>query len=97
MDLLPERFELMSVPDKRTGRTYSFIISRPGFFAKLVVVIVACAVLPLAFVFSLLILSIVSAVVLVILAYVWWAHMRLRRLMRVADGKKRRSAEQQPG
>jgi hypothetical protein len=97
MDHPPERIELISVPDKRMGRTYTFIVPRPGFFTKLVAVIVACALLPLAFVFSLLILSIVLAVVLVILAYVWWAHMRLHRSMRVADGKKGRSAEQKSG
>ena len=87
MDTPPERIEVIPVEDKRHDWTYTFVVRRPGFFAKVVGLVVACALLALAFVFSLLIFSIVAAVALVMLAYVWWAGMRARRSMRAVHRK----------
>lgn len=84
MDTPPERIEVIPVEDERYDRTYTFVIRRPGFFAKVVGLVVACALFALAFVFSLFIFSIVATVALVMLAYLWWARIRARRSMRAA-------------
>ena len=66
------------------NRTYTLVVRQPGFFTKVLALVVACALLALAFVFSLIIFSIVSAVALVMLAYLWWARMRARHSIRAA-------------
>ncbi len=63
MDTPPERIEVVTV-EKRHDRTYTFVVRRPGFFAEVVALVFACVLLALAFVFSLLIISIVAAVAL---------------------------------
>jgi Flp pilus assembly protein TadB len=84
MDTPPERDEVITV-EKRQDRTYTFVVGRPGFFAKVVALAFACVLLALMFLFSLLIISIVTAVALMMLAYIWWARMRARRAMRAVN------------
>jgi hypothetical protein len=87
MDTPPERIEVIPVEDKRHDRTYSFVVRWPGFFAKVVGLVVACALLALAFVFSLLIFSLAAVALVVMLAYACWARMRARCSMRAAHRK----------
>jgi len=85
MDTPPERREVFAVADKSHDLTYTLVVRRLGFFAKLIALVVACALFALAFVFSLLIFSIVAASAPVMLAYVCWARMRARRSTRAVD------------
>jgi len=83
----PERIEGRSAEDRRENQTV-IIVSRPaGFFAKAVGLVAAFFLLALAFVFSLILCAILAAVVLVFLAYMWWASRRARSSARVTRRK----------
>jgi hypothetical protein len=86
METPPERIEVVTV-EKRHDWTYTFVVRGPGFFAKVVALVVACVLLAVAFAFSLLIISIVATFALVMMAYAWWAGMRARRSMRAVHHK----------
>lgn len=83
----PERIEGRSAEDRKQDRTI-IIVSRPsGFFGKAVALVTALFLFALAFVFSLLFFAILAAVILVILAYVWWASRHARSSVRIARHK----------
>ncbi len=87
MDPPPERIEGIPVEDKSHDRTYRFVVRWPGFFAKVVGLVVAGALLALTFMFSLLIFSLAAAALVVMLVYGFWARMRARCSMRAAHRK----------
>ncbi len=54
----------------------------PGLFAKVLTFAVSVVVLVVAFMFSVVALAIVSVVVLMAVAYLWWKTRDLRRRLR---------------
>ena len=81
----PEQIEGKSAEDQ--NRTV-ILVSRPlGFFGKAVALVTALFLFALAFVFSLIVLAVLVAVVLVFLAYVWWARRHTRSSVRVTRRK----------
>jgi len=72
----PERIERRTDPDRERDRTIVIVSRSAGFFPKAVALIAAFLLLALAFVFSLLFFAILTAVVLVLLAYAWWVRRR---------------------
>jgi hypothetical protein len=63
----------------RHQQTYTFVLRPHGRLAKMVSLVIACALLALAFVFSLLIFALLAGFAIVMLAGFWWRRIRQRR------------------
>lgn len=76
----PERNDLLTVVEHRQSRrTYRFVLRPRGWLPQALGLVMACALLALTFVFSLLVFSLLAGVALVMLVLLWWGRIRKRR------------------
>lgn len=72
----PERIEGRSAENLKQGRMVTIVIRPSGFFGKAVALVTAVFLFTLTFVFSVIVFAAIAALVLVFVAYVWWARRR---------------------
>ena len=79
VDVLPEDKSIVRIEvSQRDSHAHTFVLRPRGWFAKTLGLLIACAMLVFAFVFSIVVFCLLAGIALTVLTYLGWCRIRKR-------------------